>query len=49
MKTYTAIWRIEFDVSEGDNPNQAHEDLLAQTYDMNASIFVAQQPREGEG
>lgn len=44
MATYTAIWRVEFDADSDEDAREQHERILAQTDDVDASIYVDAQP-----
>lgn len=44
MKTYTAIWRVEFDAADDQAAREHHERILMQTDDVDASIYVDSKP-----
>ena len=44
MKTYAAIWRVEFDAADDEAARKHHEHILIQTDDVDASIYIDAQP-----
>jgi len=44
MATYVAFWRVEFDADSDEEAREHHEQVLVQTDDVDASIYVDGQP-----
>ena len=46
MPTYSAVWRVEFDADNDDDAREQHARILAQTDEVNATIYHEAGPWE---